>query len=76
MCEYHTCVGAFHVRSGSGGWREYACMHPQAWEPVAGDSPELAETRGRLRQMEANMNGRGRLIGRTELAPNWCPYLR
>lgn len=75
-CKHHVCVASFHVRSGLGSWREYACMHPEAWEPVASDTPAVAEARGRLRQMEADNNHGGRLIGRTDAAPAWCPFLR
>lgn len=76
LCKYHKLTGSFHVRMGEGGWREYACMHPEAWEPVLTDTPQQAETRGLLRQMEASMCGGGRGIGRTEETPEWCPFLR
>ncbi len=75
-CKYHKLTGSFHVRIGEGGWREYSCTHPDAWEPVAGDTPAQAETRGRLRQMEADMSGGGRHIGKTEETPDWCPFVR
>lgn len=76
LCKHHKLIGSLHVRIGEGGWREYSCAHPDAWESVAGDTPEVAEMRGRLRQMEADMSGGARYIGKTEKTPQWCPFTR
>lgn len=67
-CEFHKCTGSLHIRTG-GGWREYACAHPDAFEPT--DSPIIAEMIGRAKQMDG-----GRYIGKTEDQPQWCPLLR
>lgn len=69
LCKYHVCTGALCTRIGPGGWREYTCTHPEAW-PEETD-PKKAEMRGHLKTIE-----RGRMIGRTEETPAWCPYLR
>jgi hypothetical protein len=53
---------------------DYICHHPEAfqWPPVPADFKE-AELLARLRgKMEKN----GRMIGRTEDQPSWCPLLR
>lgn len=68
-CEHHKCIAALHVRIGSGGYREYACTHPDAFEPT--DNPLLAQMHGRLMQMDG-----GRVIGKTENRPEWCPLFR
>ncbi len=73
-CEHHKCIGSFHVRCGEGGWREYVCGHPQAYEPLSKDvTPEQALAIGRLRALTERD---GRYIGKTEKTPNWCPFLR
>lgn len=74
-CKYHHCFGALCTRSGSGGYRDYSCKHPKAWDSMPADTPKQAELRGQMRESERNMCG-GRLIGRTEQTPEWCPYLR
>jgi hypothetical protein len=74
ICKHHHCIGAFHVSRGPGGWREYVCRHPEAWEPVTDIDPKVAEMRGRLRAMEDTQGGR--YIGRTEETPEWCPFTR
>ena len=61
-CKHHKLIGAFHVRHGPGSWVEYACLHPDAYEGLT--------LRGRL------LFGAGRVIGRTERQPEWCPLLR
>jgi hypothetical protein len=76
ICEYHKCIGALCTRIGPGGWREYACMHPEAFEPVTDGDPEIAAQRGELRGMLKSMAGGGRIIGKTEATPDWCPFLR
>lgn len=67
-CEFHKCTGSLHIRTG-GGYREYSCTHPEAFEPT--DSTIIAELNGRLKQMDG-----GRYIGRTETRPDWCPLKR
>lgn len=74
LCKYHELIGSFHVHCGQGGWREYACTHPCRWEPVTDANPEHAALRGRLQASSEVCNGR--LIGRTEETPNWCPFTR
>jgi hypothetical protein len=72
-CEYHKLIGSFHVRIGPGGWREYTCVHPEAFEPLPPTTdPELAQAVERLR---AKLN-EGRYIGKTERQPEWCPLRR
>lgn len=71
-CRFHECIGSMHVRLGPGGWREYACSHPDAYEPVTDGDPKKAEIRGMLRAMDKH----GRHIGRTETTPAWCPFTR
>jgi len=51
-------------------------MHPDSWEPLTPEEMPHAEAIGRIRQMEANMSGGGRYIGKTESTPSWCPFLR
>lgn len=75
MCKYHHCYGSLHVHRGPGGWRDYSCQHPDAWEPPTPEQMPHAELLGRMRESERSMCG-GRMIGRTERTPQWCPYLR
>lgn len=71
-CKYHRCTGGVFTRLGPGGWREYGCAHPDAYEPVTDGDAQKAEIRGMLRALDHGM----RHIGRTENTPEWCPYLR
>ena len=76
-CEFHKCTGSMHVRSGEGGWREYACMHSQAFRPLpTPTNPEKARIIERLEAMQNEGRHIGRHIGRTEKQPNWCPLKR
>lgn len=70
LCKYHECTGGLFTRIGGGGYREWACNHPDAY-PQETD-PEKAEIRGMLRALDKG----GRPIGRTETTPQWCPFLR
>ena len=72
-CEFHKCTGSLHVRIGPGGWREYSCTHPKAFEPLPPQTdPEKARMYGRLEAMQKD----GRNIGKTENQPEWCPLKR
>lgn len=76
-CKYHVCHSSFHTRSGSGSWRDYACSHPDAFkdESLVGVAPEEnAALVAHIAAIEKQSYG-GRLIGRTEATPKWCPYL-
>jgi len=68
-CQYHKLTGALHVRCGEGGWREYACTHPESF-PVHED-PRVNAMYERHKVRED-----GRHIGKTELQPDWCPLKR
>lgn len=72
-CKYHECHSALCTRIGPGGWRDYACSHPDAFkdEEVAGHPGLVAHVEAIERQSYG-----GRLIGRTEATPEWCPFLR
>lgn len=72
MCKYHKITSALCTRIGPGGWREYGCAHPDAYEPVTDGDVQKAELRGMLRSLDNGV----RHIGRTEDTPEWCPYLR
>lgn len=61
-CEYHKLIGAFHVRSGRGSYREYMCNHPDMNEGLT----EAARA----------LFGGGKYIGKTEKQPDWCPLRR
>lgn len=62
-----------HVRIGPGGWRDYACTHPDAHGPLPeGTTPEKALMIGKIRGFDLG----GRHIGKTEKTPDWCPFLR
>lgn len=73
-CEFHKCFNAFYGSDHS--WRDYNCMHPQAYdevrEPLSGD-PKVAELQGQIR---ARLMEHGRHIGKTEKQPDWCPLKR
>jgi len=73
ICEYHQCHSSLCTRSGSSGWRDYACSHPDAFkgEEVPGHEGLVAH----IEAIERQSYG-GRLIGRTEETPDWCPFLR
>lgn len=75
-CEFHKCVGSMHVRIGPGGWREYNCMHPDAYNDT--DSPALHDPeKEKIRQrLIGRLLKEGRHIGRTERQPTWCPLKR
>lgn len=74
-CEYHKLTGALYTRlPDCGGYRQYACMHPMAFDagvPMADPAKEAAKQRiiGRLMK-------EGRDIGKTEKQPDWCPLRR
>jgi len=52
-------------------WRQYACMHPDAFGPMPeGLTPKQAAKWGELRGRNLE---HGRDIGRTERQPEWCP---
>jgi len=68
-CPHHKLIGALHVRSGPGGYREYACAHPEAYPPT--DDPTVKEVRSYYTHAKD-----GRYIGQTEKTPQWCPILR
>ena len=73
-CEFHKLIGCLHVRSGPGGYREYSCKHPAAYEPLPTNTPvEEARAIGRI---ETLLEREGRYIGRTEKQPGWCPLKR
>lgn len=74
-CQYHKCVGSFHVRSGPGSWRDYNCMHPDAWNEDT-SVPLTPEQELRAAEIRALVGKEGRNIGRTEKQPCWCPLLR
>jgi hypothetical protein len=70
-CEFHKCVAA--LMGGPGNvWRDYNCMHPEAFDDTVREPlpPEKELIRQRLigRLLE-----HGRSIGRTERQPDWCP---
>lgn len=69
-CEFHNCTGEFHVHCGEGGWREYACGHPDAHE-ISSD-PWIANIQGKM----AAFSPGGRAIGKTDKQPEWCPLKR
>lgn len=73
-CEFHKCIGSFHVRVGPGGYREYACMHPEAED--FGPMPLAPEQAARIGELRARFARDGRWIGRTEKQPQWCPLKR
>lgn len=77
-CKHHVCHSSFHARSGSGSWRDYACSHPDAFkdESLVGvpTKENAASLVAHIAAIEKQNYG-GRLIGRTEATPNWCPYL-
>lgn len=57
-------------------WREYNCMHPEAFDddkiaPFA--DPEKEKIRQRI---IGSCLKEGRHIGRTEHQPDWCPLRR
>ncbi len=72
-CEFHKLTGMLHVRCGPGGYREYACTHPHAFEPL----PQRIDPAKALiiAKLQA-MNQDGRPIGKTENQPSWCPLKR
>lgn len=74
-CEFHKCVGSFHVRSGPGSWREYNCMNPDAVPsgPVSKANQEHADL---IMKIRAHDRIEGRWIGKTEKQPDWCPLKR
>lgn len=67
-CKHHKCVGMLHIRTG-GGYREYVCEHPQAFEPT--EDVVLAQLNAHNLAMDE-----GRYIGKTEQQPDWCPLNR
>ena len=73
-CEFHKLTASLHVRIGEGGYRQYACTHPEAFErgPTPSDPPK-ARLAGKI---DALLKREGRDIGKTELQPNWCPLRR
>lgn len=73
-CEFHKCTGALFTRIGPGGWKQYVCTHPKAFEPMQTFAdPE----KQRLAEKLAAINARdGRQIGKTEKQPDWCPLRR
>ena len=73
-CEFHKCTGALFTRIGPGGWKEYSCTHPNAFQegPLPTD-PEKAALAGELRAL---CKKEGRHIGKTEVQPDWCPLRR
>ena len=61
------------VRSGHGGYREYACTHPDAYpkgEAVPSRVTAIAA------EVDAVVRRNGRPIGKTEVQPQWCPLKR
>ena len=61
-----------HVRSGEGGYREYACMHPASYDDI--ERPALDPEKEKIRQrLIGRLLADGRHIGKTELQPDWCP---
>lgn len=74
-CEFHKLTGAMCVRIGPGGWREYACMHPDASNEDTSVSL-TAEQQVLAAEIRALVGKDGRHIGRTEKQPEWCPLLR
>lgn len=62
------------MRSGEGSWRQFACMHPEAFD----DGPPLSDPdKEMLRLRWKKIVARdGRNIGKTEKQPDWCPLNR
>ena len=75
-CEFHKLTGALHVRIGPGGWREYHCTHPDAYEFQKDGTPIDPKLIALQKEIDGIMQKEGRLIGRTEIQPAWCPLLR
>jgi hypothetical protein len=75
-CEFHKCIGALYVRVGPGGWKEYSCSHPGAFDDP--DEKPLADAgKEQIRQrLIGSMLKEGRHIGKTEQQPSWCPLKR
>lgn len=56
-------------------WRDYNCMHPQAFDDL--DAPLADPAKEQLRQrIIGRMQADGRSIGKTENQPDWCPLRR
>ena len=75
-CLYHKLTSSFHVRSGPGSYREYACEHPDAFL-FRHDGTEIdIKTRDLQAEIQRLQEREGRYIGKTENQPNWCPLKR
>lgn len=76
-CEHHKLTGALHVRCGEGGYRQYACMHPAAFDDDRSFKPAPDPEAEKLRQrLIGKLLEQGRDIGKTEEQPDWCPLRR
>lgn len=73
-CEYHKLDGAFHARCGEGSWRMWSCTHPDAFHNLP--LPEDPAKRAIALEMRARHQAEGRMIGRPDSQPQWCPLRR
>lgn len=73
-CEFHKMTAA--MMGGPGNvWREYVCMHPEAFDDMVRE-PLLPEKETVRQRLIGAMLEHGRSIGRTERQPDWCPLRR
>lgn len=73
-CTFHKLIGAFHVRTGQGSYREYSCMHQDAFRDLLPEQygSEHLKAKSIILNQVTNRE-KERYIGNTEKQPDWCP---
>ena len=64
-CPHHKRTDSFHTRIGPGSWDAYACLHPEAFDPL----PQ-ATVHAAAEVLDA------RHIGGTGRTPHWCRLIK